>query len=219
MGVSHSPNIITDGLKFVVDGNDKNSYSGTGTSVTDVATNTSNGTITGATFNSDGYWDFDGTDDVIRFSSMSGNSSEHTAEVWVNHDSTSNNNILFNTNGQGLYPRIMLISNVVRAQYNNGSTRLINGVTISTGVWNCFAFTYNTLSGGKLYVDGSLVGSDSNTGALGTSQGFNMDLGRDTNLNRFLNGKIANVKIYHKELTSAQILDSYNLYKSRFEAL
>ena len=50
MAYKTGPKIVTDGLKFVVDANDKNSYSGTGTSVTDVVTNTSNGTITGATF-------------------------------------------------------------------------------------------------------------------------------------------------------------------------
>lgn len=216
MSVFSGPNIVTDGLKFTADANDKNSYPGTGTSVTDVVTNTSNGTITGATFNSDGYWDFDGTDDVIQFTGMSGNASEHTAEVWVKHDSVGNNAILFNTNGQGIYPRIMLISNVVRAQYNNGSTRLINGITISTGVWNCFAFTYNTSTGGKLYVDGVEVGSDSNTGSLSTSQGFSMDVGRDTNLDRFLDGQIANVRIYHKELNSTEISNSYRFYKNRF---
>ena len=219
MSVFSGPNIVTDGLKFVADANDKNSYPGTGTSVTDVVTNTSNGTITGATFNSDGYWDFDGTDDVIQFTDMPGNASEHTAEVWVNFDSISGTkNVLFNTNGSGLYPRVMYYNGDITAQYNNGSTRLITGSPLTVGVWYCVAFTYNTLSGGKLYVNGVLKGSNSGTGALSTSQGFNMDVGRDTNLNKFLDGKVANVKIYHKELTSAQLLNSYNSYKSRFGA-
>ena len=206
-------------MTLSIDAKDKKCYPVSGSNITNMATGTTNGFMDGAIFSSSSLgdsWDFDGTDDVIQFTDMPGNSSEHTAEVWVNHDSTSNNNILFNTNGQGLYPRIMLISNVVRAQYNNGSTRLINGITISTGVWNCFVFTYNTNTGGKLYVDGVEVGSDSNTGALGTSQGFNLDLGRDTNLSRFLDGKIANVKIYNKELTAKQVLSNYNALKTRF---
>ena len=219
MGFFHQPKIVTGGLTLSIDAKDKKCYPVSGSNITNMATGTTNGFMDGAIFSSSSLgdsWDFDGTDDVIQFTDMPGNSSEHTAEVWVNHDSTSNNNILFNTNGQGLYPRIMLISNVVRAQYNNGSTRLINGITISTGVWNCFVFTYNTNTGGKLYVDGVEVGSDSNTGALGTSQGFNLDLGRDTNLSRFLDGKIANVKIYNKELTAKQVLSNYNALKTRF---
>ena len=219
MATNYSPNIVTDGLTLAVDAKDKKCYPVSGSNITNMATGTTNGFMDGATFSSSSLgdsWDFDGTDDVIQFADMPGNSSEHTAEVWVNHDSTSNNNILFNTNGQGLYPRIMLISNVVRAQYNNGSTRLINGTTISTGVWNCFVFTYNTNTGGKLYVDGVEVGSDSNTGALSTSQGFSLALGRDTNLSRFLDGKIANVKIYNKELPAKQVLSNYNALKTRF---
>lgn len=219
MGQNYGPNTVNDGMVMCIDAVDKNSYPATGTSITDMATGTTNGTMSGAVFSSGSLgacWDFDGTDDVIEVTGMPGNSSEHTAEVWVNHDATGNNAILFNTNGQGIYPRIMLISNVVRAQYNNGSTRLISGITISTGVWNCFVFTYNTNTGGKLYVDGVEVGNDSNTGALGTSQGFTMELGRDTNLSRFLDGKIANVKIYHKELTAKQVLQNYNATKSRF---
>ena len=219
MGFFHQPKIVTGGLTLSIDAKDKKCYPVSGSNITNMATGTTNGFMDGAIFSSSSLgdsWDFDGTDDVIQFTDMPGNSSEHTAEVWVNHDSTSNNSILFNTNGQGLYPRIMLISNVVRAQYNNGSTRLINGITISTGVWNCFVFTYNTNTGGKLYVDGVEVGSDSNTGALGTSQGFNLDLGRDTNLSRFLDGKIANVKIYNKELTAKQVLSNYNALKTRF---
>ena len=219
MGFFHQPKIVTGGLTLSIDAKDKKCYPVSGSNITNMATGTTNGFMDGAIFSSSSLgdsWDFDGTDDVIQFTDMPGNSSEHTAEVWVNHDSTSNNNILFNTNGQGLYPRIMLISNVVRAQYNNGSTRLINGITISTGVWNCFVFTYNTNTGGKLYVDGVEVGSDSNTGALSTSQGFSLALGRDTNLSRFLDGKIANVKIYNKELTAKQVLSNYNALKTRF---
>ena len=60
------------------------------------------------------------------------------------------------------------------------------------------------------------VRNDSNTGALSTSQGFSLALGRDTNLSRFLDGKIANVKIYNKELTAKQILSNYNALKTRF---
>jgi len=219
MGFFHQPKIVTGGLTLSIDAKDKKCYPVSGSNITNMATGTTNGFMDGAIFSSSSLgdsWDFDGTDDVIQFTDMPGNSSEHTAEVWVNHDSTSNNNILFNTNGQGLYPRIMLISNVVRAQYNNGSTRLINGITISTGVWNCFVFTYNTNTGGKLYVDGVEVGNDSNTGALSTSQGFSLALGRDTNLSRFLDGKIANVKIYNKELTAKQVLSNYNALKTRF---
>ena len=58
-------NIVTDGLIFYIDAAYK-SYSGDGSTWTDIINN-SVGTITNATFDSSGYFDFDGTGDRIDF--------------------------------------------------------------------------------------------------------------------------------------------------------
>jgi len=66
------PEITKSGLIFYFDAGDKNSYSGTGTSITDLSGNDTNGTlINGPTFNSTngGSIAFDGVDDYINFPS------------------------------------------------------------------------------------------------------------------------------------------------------
>ena len=54
MGTFYSPPLVHDGLIHCVDAKNTKSYPGSGTTVTDIA-GTSSGTLTNATFNSNGY--------------------------------------------------------------------------------------------------------------------------------------------------------------------
>ena len=66
MSIQFGTKIVTDGLSFLVDAGDGNSYGGSGSTWTDVIGG-NNGTIDGATFNSNnhGYFDFDGSNDKV----------------------------------------------------------------------------------------------------------------------------------------------------------
>jgi hypothetical protein len=66
--MNYGPKTVTNGLVLCLDAADKNSYSGTGTTWTDLTGNGNNGTLTnGPTFNSanGGSISFDGTNDYI----------------------------------------------------------------------------------------------------------------------------------------------------------
>ena len=67
MACHAGPNIIEDNLIFYADAANSKSYTGSGTSWNDISGNGNNGTIDGATFNTD-VFDFDGSDDLISFS-------------------------------------------------------------------------------------------------------------------------------------------------------
>ena len=66
MGSSAGPNIIDDGLIFCVDAKNTKSYPGSGTTWSDLSRSGNHGTLTNSpTFNSTGYFDFDGTNDQV----------------------------------------------------------------------------------------------------------------------------------------------------------
>ena len=78
--------IVDDGLIFCVDAKDINSYPGSGTVVTDLV-DTSIGTVTNATFDSSGYFTFDGSNDYVNFTinPLHSNSvTEFSVSFWMN---------------------------------------------------------------------------------------------------------------------------------------
>ena len=73
MGVFAGPEINEDGLILVLDAGNTKSYPGSGTTWSDLSGNGNDGTINGATHTSGtgGYFDFDGSNDYVSFSSYS----------------------------------------------------------------------------------------------------------------------------------------------------
>ena len=168
-------------------------------------------------YNTDNYIGFNPSDsDNIVFTGNVG-TANHSTEAWFYLSSTGNQNILFNTNGQGLYPRLMYHSGAIKIQYSQGSTQLITGPSLSTNEWYHACFTYNAATGGKFYIDSALVGVDGSTGNLsGTGVTHNMTIGYDSNLDDYLNGRVADVRIYTRALTRQEVYNNYTAKKRRF---
>jgi len=63
----HSPQIVTDGLSFIIDAQNPKSYIGSGTSVNDLSGNSYGGTLSTAAIGTDtpGIFTFDGTSRVL----------------------------------------------------------------------------------------------------------------------------------------------------------
>ena len=150
---------------------------------------------------------------------MTNGTSNHSCEAWFWLDATNNQNVLFNTNGQGIYPRIMYHSGAIKAQYNNGSTRLITGPSLSTNTWHHALFTYDSSVGGKFWVNGIYIGANTNTGALGGSgvSSYNMNIGYDSNLDDYLNGRVASVKIYNVAINPRSVLRNFKSKRKRHQ--
>lgn len=69
MGLSHSPNIVTDGMILCLDAANPRSYPGTGTQWNDISGNNHQATlVNGVSFSSNnaGIFDYDGVDDYIK---------------------------------------------------------------------------------------------------------------------------------------------------------
>jgi hypothetical protein len=89
---------------------------------------------------------------------------------------------------------------------------------ISPNVWTniCFVKPGNTIPGGTLYVNGNVV-SPATTTAYSIANNSDIKvIGSGTNLGQFFPGKIANVALYNRILSSSEVQQNYRAYKKRF---
>jgi hypothetical protein len=162
-----------------------------------------------------------------------------SAFAWANVDNTSSNQPLIAkyrsySPFRGEYNITVISGGTIVAQLVDGATtircRQTTTSAISAGQWYNIGFTYNANgldNGIKMYVNGQIVASSGfgQDGAYVAMQragdpselsiGVELDEGNLTYQGN-LDGKIANVQIYAKELSASEILHNYNALKSRF---
>lgn len=219
MGFFRGPNLVTDGLSFAVDAASSRSYSGSGTTWTDLSRNRNNGTLTnGPTFNSSGYIDFDGTDDYVTFSNVTElryvYTDDFSLEIWVNPDALSGFKHLIGKT----------YANYRLAQSNSGLSFRLDANTISTtggtlvvGEWTHIVATWDSSTQtAKVYQDGSEISSVTNTSCNWTDTSANFQIGNSPGESYYFNGKISLGKAYSKTLSSTEVTQNYNALKSRF---
>ena len=104
----------------------------------------------------------------------------------------------------------------------SGSSSWRNLITSSTNVtvstWNHFAYTVSydgSLYQARLYLNGALVGSSSDTYAPTTS-GRDYYIGRRWDGAQYLNGSVGAVRVYNQALTLDQVQQNYNAAAVRF---
>ena len=89
---------------------------------------------------------------------------------------------------------------------------------ISPNVWTniCFVKTSNLTQGGTLYVNGSSISPITTTAYNILNNSDIKVIGSGTNLGQFFPGRIANVTLYNRILSTSEVQNNYNQYKSRF---
>ena len=212
---TESPDYPTS-LKIYTDANNSSSYSGTGTTWSDLTSNGNNGTISGATFvnsSSPYYFDFDGTTtgDAVSFGNL--NITPKVSYIaWVQRSSSQTNAFgrLFwkNTSAVGL----QVNSSGLWYTYLNGSS-MGNFTYASTNTWMHVALAYDQQNF-KIYIDGSQRLTSSSTAPVGVNA-TPLTLSEATN-GRGWQGKIANFKAYDVGLTAAEVLLDFNNTKAAF---
>ena len=175
-----------------------------------------NGTISGATWNSGGYFDFDGNDKVTLPSTFLETTKILSVAVWVNIDTISQNYIgiienFIGSNGGWSVDIPSSASRLPRFQFYNGSGYSIaQGTTaLSTGQWYHLC---GTASGSeiKIYVNGSLENTTAyTTGIADTTQA--VIIGGDGVSTNYLDGKISDVKIYDRVIELSEVQALYGI--------
>jgi len=224
--VMHNPitPMVTDGLALDVNAGTLLSYPRSGTSILDLSGETNNGTLTnGIAFSNVGAMEFDGVDDIL-FAGV-GTDYEfkhHSWEVWFKTDSVGFNGlgglvgldygryISLTTGGAISYQLYSNMSGPNVRLMSLGST----GVNLLDNKWHQVIASRGD-SVGEVWVDGVLNNSTSN-GGNPTWNGRNVWSGmasrfgdNPNNVGYKFDGTISNIKIYNKQLSSAEVQQNY----------
>jgi hypothetical protein len=237
MSYHNNPRIVTDGLTLCLDANAKRSYPGTGTTWFDLTPNQQNGSLSGLTFNSSGYFDSDGTDDVVGPSTFDYDDSggAFTVCAWVNPDSLTNANsysaiINRSDNSNHIFSLYMnksaASSNVGDMSawiFDDGGTLRQHSASgnciLNVNEWNfCvwrwrdnFGFTFDLFNS-----DGQATQTASSSYVSRKDSTSQFTIGRWRNSGYYFNGKIGCANLYNRKLSNAKVLQNYNSMKSRF---
>ena len=213
MGTRVGPDIVTDGLLIDIDAGSERSYSGSGTSVSNIIDNSTYTLQNSLAKANDkgGTWDYDGVDDYISGPVNSfGTLSAYTIAFWARRDSESK--IYISTSNNGFY---WYGDNSWRYTTSSGSGEYYypKSVSIPSGTWGYYVATYDGTNV-KIYRQGIYEGAKAQTGTV--SLGTNTFVFGRMGGSYYFNGLGGNISWYNRALTQAEVTQNYNALASRY---
>jgi len=176
---------------------------------------TINGATTGVSGANDTYttneaYDFDGSNDTVEGTNLL-SWSQLSVSLWVNSDTLAGSErYIFHVGASAgnYYPLIVFNSggSLFVVDYDESE---VSGGTPTTGVWTMLTFTFDG-SNIEMFIDGSSV--DTNT-ASGGHTNENVSIGQIfgfTDTQNYFDGKIDDIRVYDKALSSTEVSDLYN---------
>ena len=215
-----SGSIVTNGLVLNLDASNSSSYSGTGTTWTDLSGSSNNGTLTnGATFNSanGGAMVFDGIDDRVQ-TNYNPTFTDFTVCVW------------YKDNGSSTYGRLV-DNNYINGFWlgKNGTTPNQWGggikespspfgiyLTLPDSQWH-FLTSVRSGTTHTIYGDG-ITNKISNTVSAAALNGTSIAIGEWSGggTGQIFKGNIPQVLIYSRAITEAEIMQIFNATKGKY---
>lgn len=219
----HGPKISTEGLVLCLDAANAKSYPGSGATWSDMSGNGYNLTLTNSPSTSIYGLSLNGTNQyayVNHGGNLGFSSGNFTISVWHrnNDSSTTFNGIISNDNTGDNAWKIFRDSGQSYYNARSGATFTTAFPAYTVNRFHHYAYTFNAGTV-ILYFDGAVVSTNSSV-ASPTSQNF-LVFGsyryNDALSNSFLaNQTIGATALYNRALTKDEILQNYNLTKSRF---
>ena len=203
---------VKKGLVFAIDPANKDSYPGTGTTVTDLKNSSITGTMSGVVFstNNDGIFNFDGSDTITSIT-VGSSYSIFSVGVWVNPNSLANFARVIQLNNSnyrflGVHGNGTLISG-----YNSGGwDEKFTTSTISTSTWNYIVMVDNG-SSTIVYVN-NVANAIANSAATSTSY----IIGSYNGTQNFIDAQLGPIQLYNRALSASEVAQNYNRVKGRF---
>lgn len=232
------PDFVSSGLTAYYNPADPLSYSGSGTTLTDLSGNGNNGLVVGATYTDNTYFTLDGVNDYIvtpnLYTSLVTNGEDHTVEMWVYStavgvslwsDLGTTNNPATSTYhfAGGQLIQVGPFQQIITALWDGTATqRSVGGSGTLTNSWQHVVRTYSgtTLTS---YINGTTGGSIAVTFDSPIDDGFNiwhLAFGaRDTTTYSgsaagWLNGRIGIMRVYNRALNVSEINTNYENARS-----
>jgi hypothetical protein len=222
MGISYNPRIVTDGLILALDAGNIKSYSGSGTTWTDLSGNGKNATAqngVGYTPSNGGGFTFDGSDDHFTISQRE-TSSQFTYEAFLMPTALAITDYMYaGTDTDLFYLRITEGRRAFFSITAGGEQRTLihEDVELQNNQVYHIVSIYNGIQL-KIYVNNVLVSGPVINAAM-TSWGADW-IGRwrsgPSELTKYFVGDIYCLRAYNRELTAAEVQQNFNANRGRF---
>lgn len=224
-----NPNSST--LVLHLDAGNSSSYSGSGTTWSDLSGKGNHATLVNSpTYSSSdgGYLSFDGSNDYATLPAINISGNEITFSIWTYAESDTVAALIFfgdSTDTSGWTGRQLNVHLPYTNSYyfdkgHDGTTvdRISGSLPNSDwqNAWVNWAFTANASTGSmKIYRNGSSYASA--TGKTRTFNSANVDIRRIARFtSTYYDGRISKIFLYKQELTAAEVLHNYNLDKATY---
>jgi PKD repeat protein len=191
---------------------------GGGTTTQDASGNSLAGTISGASWSTQGKYgsalSFDGVNDLVSVADAPALdlTTGMTLAAWVFPTVTTGVREVVIKEGSGVDIYNLYASNGTRPEANvfvGGSNRTAIGTAaLPANTWTYIASTYDGATV-RLYLNGAQVASTSITGSIATSTGA-LRIGGNSLWGEFFQGRIDEVRIYNRALTASEITTDMN---------
>jgi hypothetical protein len=230
-------NIVTSGLVLNLDAGKLASYSGSGTTWTDLSGLGNNGTlVNGPTYSSGsgGSIVFDGVNDYASHPSPSPLSGTQlfTFETWVNFTSISGDfggtnkaaalfegNVgqpeffVYSVNNSSFTPYAIVYGRA--GGLTTGSLNANVSSLMSNGNWYQIVLVRSASNVEILYLNGSSIATGNVSNSFNDGQTL-FGGGIISGYTAYLNGKVANIKIYNRALSATEIAQNFNALRYRY---
>lgn len=223
-------NLTTTGLVLYYDPSSVSSYPGSGTAITDLSGNGRNGIMSNITYTSP-YFTYNGSSSQIAIADnalLEPGSGDWTMEVWVNQSVAGNDVVLgkFPAGGAQVSYSIRTSATVYYAQMGSG---IGSGATLfqnssnkvrTLGTWYQLVYVFTNVAANTLqtFVNGSSIGSVGHSLAsiLDTTTGLYIGSYNNGEYAQWFDGKIGITRLYNRALTSTEVLNNYNVDKTKY---
>jgi hypothetical protein len=214
-------NIVTNGLVLYLDAANTRSYSGTGSTWSDLSISRYSGLFGPSnnrptfTSNNFGSMVFDGVDDYIDLNSnniISGTNPFTFDCFYKVTNTTVNAEIFGNYGGPSNLVNTIWFSGRYGV-YLNAQTPYFQGYPLGLGTYHMVVTrSSNTFT---LYKNGKIDGTSTNTSSISVGQNFR--IGSNVGgIAEVFGGEIYTVKVYNRALSASEVFQNYNATKSRF---
>lgn len=225
--------IVRNGLVLWLDAGLSSSYSGSGTTWTDLSGNGRNGTLTnGPTYSSDngGSLSFDGVDDYIECGNIGTIGNTYSIDCFFNSSSVVNYRNLYDMNystysgvSGNVGPRFEQFSDGTANWVWSGNTSnnsiytFTTAAALSANTWYHTVFTMNSGTV-NTYVNGVIRDSNVSSGSGYVTTFGSVNLGRGFILagNRYFSGRIPSFRLYNRVLSLSEVQQNYQALRGRF---
>lgn len=215
MAIAYNPSIARNGLILHLDAANIKSYSGSGTTWSDLSTSKNNVTLVNTpTYNNAGYFTFDGVNEQGNLAStIATEAPSFSSFSWIYRNDSTTVDTIFGASGK--YGAFLLTTDG-RLRLQTASSNVFsiesNASLISNATWYHVGVTRGS-STDKLYINGVEVAS----GTVTRLRTFgDMDrIGQTFNTDYF-NGRISNIVVYNRELSVSEIKQNFEALRGRY---